>query len=100
MLIKQALDALPLYDTRRAVARSFSPSSHLVKAKTVLDGGPVDGNDEFRHWSDFRSQFIGTELGDCERDGPIERFRLYFNVMRDSIGVGKRDPAGVHGAII
>jgi hypothetical protein len=100
LVIEKAHDALPFNDACRPVARPLSPLRHLVKSQAVLDGRAVDGNHKFGHWPYLGRKFVGAELGNCERYGLIEEFRLNFNIMRDAVGIGRRDRAPVHGAII
>jgi len=100
MVIQEGHDALPFDYSRRTIARALGPLGYLIEPQAVLDVRSVDGNHEFRHRPHFRRKFVGAEF--CNREGYslIKRFRLNFNIMRDAVGVGKRDPASVHGAII
>jgi hypothetical protein len=84
----------------RAIRTSATRGEYLIEPQAVLDGRSVDGNHEFRHRPHFRRKFVGAEF--CNREGYslIKRFRPNFNIMRDAVGVGRRDPASVHGAII
>lgn len=97
MVIQKGHDALPFDYSRGPVSCAFGPLCDLIEAKPVLNCWPVDGNHEFSHGPHFRRKFVGA--GFCDREGYslIKRFRLNFNIMRDAVGVGERDPAPVHG---
>jgi hypothetical protein len=73
---------------------------YLVKPQAMLDSRAVNGNHKFGHRSDFCGEFVGTEFGNRKRYSLVEGFRLNFNIMGDAVGIGKRDPASVHGSII
>jgi hypothetical protein len=99
-VIEKAHDALPFDDARGTVARALGPLRYLVKPQAMLDSRAVNGNHKFGHRSDFCGEFVGTEFGNRKRYSLVEGFRLNFNIMGDAVGIGKRDPAAVHGSII
>jgi hypothetical protein len=100
MMIQKGHDALSFDDSRRTVARALCPLGYLVEPQAVLDFRAVDGNHEFSHGPHFRRKFVGAEFGNREGYSLIKRLRLDFNIMRDAVRVGKRDPAAIHWGII
>jgi hypothetical protein len=66
----------------------------------MLDSRAVNGNHKFGHRPYFGGKFVGAEFGNRKRYSLVKGFRLNFNIMRDAVGIGKRDPAAVHGSII
>jgi hypothetical protein len=89
-----------LMTTSGTVARALSPLRYLVKPEAVLDSWPMDCDYELRHRPNLCGNLVGSEFGNRERYSFVKGFRLNFNIMRDAVGIGKRDPAPVHGAII
>jgi hypothetical protein len=92
--MEKAHNPLPLYDSRRTIARAFGPLRDLTESDAMLHCGSMDGDNELSH------RALRPELCNGERNGFTKRFCLYINVKQDSVGVGKRDPAAVQGSII
>jgi hypothetical protein len=99
-VIEKAHDALAFDDARGTVARALSPLRYLVKPHAMLDSRAVNGNHKFGHQPYFWGKFVGAEFGNRKRYSLVEGFRLHFNIMRDAVGIRKRDPAAIHGRII
>ena len=98
--VEKAHDALPFDDARGTVAGALSPLRYLVKPQAMLDSRAVNGNHKFGHRPYFGGKFVGAEFGNRKRYSLVKGFRLNFNIMRDAVGIGKRDPAAVHESII
>jgi hypothetical protein len=66
--MEKAHNPLPLYDSRRTIARAFGPLRDLTESDAMLHCGSMDGDNELSHRA-LRPELCNGERNGCSGSG-------------------------------